>query len=63
MVVVVLLQSTMVAFYQKKHNKINNWRKYYLEEKDILKLSEKEMQEIRGESISMIFQDPMTNYN
>ena len=31
--------------------------------KDLLKLGESEMQEIRGESISMIFQDPMTSLN
>ena len=30
---------------------------------DLLKLSEKEMQEIRGAKISMIFQDPMTALN
>lgn len=31
--------------------------------KDVLKLSEKEMQKIRGKDISMIFQDPMTSLN
>ncbi len=31
--------------------------------KDMLSLSEKEMQKIRGEKISMIFQDPMTALN
>lgn len=31
--------------------------------KDLLKLSEKEMQKIRGSEISMIFQDPMTSLN
>ena len=30
---------------------------------DLLKLSEKEMQKIRGSRISMIFQDPMTSLN
>ena len=34
-----------------------------LDGKDILKLSEKEMQGIRGKDISMIFQDPMTSLN
>ena len=34
-----------------------------LDGKDLLKLSEKEMQEIRGKVISMIFQDPMTSLN
>lgn len=33
------------------------------EGKDLLALSEKEMQHIRGEKISMIFQDPMTALN
>lgn len=32
-------------------------------EQDILKLSEKEMQKIRGNKISMIFQEPMTSLN
>jgi oligopeptide/dipeptide ABC transporter ATP-binding protein len=31
--------------------------------KDILRLSEREMQEIRGNEISMIFQEPMTSLN
>ena len=31
--------------------------------KDILKMSQKELREIRGGSISMIFQDPMTSLN
>ncbi|MFS1513295.1 ABC transporter ATP-binding protein [Chengkuizengella sp. SCS-71B] len=33
------------------------------EGKDLAKLSEKEMQKIRGKEISMIFQDPMTSLN
>lgn len=35
----------------------------YLENIDITKCSEKEMRHIRGEQISMIFQDPMTSLN
>lgn len=35
----------------------------WFEEKDILKISEKEMQEMRGSKIAMIFQDPMTALN
>ena len=31
--------------------------------KDLTKLTEKEMQKIRGKDISMIFQDPMTSLN
>lgn len=34
-----------------------------LEGQDILKLSEKDMRKIRGNKISMIFQDPMTSLN
>ena len=33
------------------------------EGKDLAKLTEKEMQKIRGKDISMIFQDPMTSLN
>lgn len=35
----------------------------YLEGKDLLKTSENEMRKIRGNNISMIFQDPMTALN
>lgn len=34
-----------------------------LEGRDLTKLSEKEMQRVRGAEISMIFQDPMTALN
>lgn len=37
--------------------------KIYLEGTDITRCSEKEMRHIRGEQISMIFQDPMTSLN
>ena len=37
--------------------------KILLHGKDLLTLSEKEMQEIRGNTMSMIFQDPMTSLN
>lgn len=33
------------------------------EDRDLLKLSEKQMRQIRGSKISMIFQDPMTSLN
>ena len=33
------------------------------EDQDILKLTEKEMRQMRGRQISMIFQDPMTSLN
>jgi len=42
--------------------KIDIWFNY-LYGKDLLSLSEKEMREIRGGEISMIFQDPMTSLN
>jgi oligopeptide/dipeptide ABC transporter ATP-binding protein len=35
----------------------------WFEEKDLLKLSESEMQKVRGTEIAMIFQDPMTSLN
>ena len=35
----------------------------YYEGKDLLKYSEKEMRQLRGQQISMIFQDPMTSLN
>ena len=35
----------------------------FFEGKDLLKLSENEMQSIRGKAISMVFQDPMTALN
>lgn len=37
------------------------WAKF--KEKDLFSLSEKEMQKMRGNKISMIFQDPMTSLN
>lgn len=37
--------------------------KVIYDDKDLLSLSETEMQKIRGEHISMIFQDPMTSLN
>ncbi len=35
----------------------------YLEDKNLLELSKRQMRRIRGEEISMIFQDPMTSLN
>lgn len=37
--------------------------KIYIDGQDILKLSEKDMQNLRGNKISMMFQDPMTALN
>lgn len=41
---------------------INNGEMIF-ENRDLLKISEKEMRQIRGSKISMIFQDPMTSLN
>jgi oligopeptide/dipeptide ABC transporter ATP-binding protein len=35
----------------------------YLDDEDLLRISEKEMRKIRGRKVSMIFQDPMTALN
>ena len=43
--------------------KIEKGSEILFEGKDLLKLSEKEMQNIRGNDISMIFQEPMTSLN
>lgn len=37
--------------------------KIFFEDQDILAISEKELRKIRGDKISMIFQDPMTSLN
>jgi peptide/nickel transport system ATP-binding protein len=37
--------------------------KIYLDEEDVLRISEAEMQKLRGQKVSMIFQDPMTALN
>ena len=46
-----------------KDNAIIDSGKIYLDNKDILKLSKKEMRGIQGKDISMIFQEPMTALN
>lgn len=43
--------------------KIMEGSEIYFEGRDLLKLSEKEMRKIRGNDISMIFQEPMTSLN
>jgi len=42
--------------------KITSGQAFY-EGRDLLKLSESEMEEIRGKDIAMVFQDPMTAFN
>nr|WP_312578381.1 ABC transporter ATP-binding protein [Sedimentibacter sp.] len=46
----------------KKNTIVKNGEIIY-GDKDLLKISEKEIQEIRGKEIAMIFQDPMTSLN
>ncbi|MEC2077117.1 ABC transporter ATP-binding protein [Metabacillus fastidiosus] len=46
----------------ESNSKIKNGEILF-EGKDLTKLSDKEMQKIRGQDISMIFQDPMTSLN
>ncbi|WP_075983618.1 ABC transporter ATP-binding protein [Bacillus massilinigeriensis] len=46
----------------ESNSKINNGEILF-ENQDLTKLSEKQMQKIRGKEISMIFQDPMTSLN
>ncbi|ART75805.1 peptide ABC transporter ATP-binding protein [Sutcliffiella horikoshii] len=46
-----------------KHNSNIKHGEILFDGKDLAKLSDKEMQNIRGKDISMIFQDPMTSLN
>ena len=46
-----------------KYNAIIPDGKILLDDQDLLQTDEKKMREIRGEEISMIFQDPMTSLN
>ncbi|MDA7026171.1 ABC transporter ATP-binding protein [Bacillus sp. CLL-7-23] len=46
-----------------KHSATISGGSIYFKEKDLCRLSEKEMRTIRGAEISMIFQDPMTALN
>ncbi|WP_223700685.1 ABC transporter ATP-binding protein [Sutcliffiella deserti] len=53
---------TIMRLLPKNNSKIKNGEILF-EGKDLTKLSESEMQKIRGKDISMIFQDPMTSLN
>ena len=46
-----------------KDNAIIDSGKIYLDDKELLSLSKKEMRDIQGKDISMIFQEPMTALN
>lgn len=47
----------------KQTSKVGEQSEIKLYGEDVLKMSEKQMREIRGNKISMIFQDPMTSLN
>lgn len=53
---------SILRLLPQRTGKITSGHIYY-RGKDLLQLSEKEMQAIRGSEISMIFQDPMTSLN
>jgi len=53
---------TIMRLIQMPPGKIKNG-KVILDQQDLLALSEKEMQKVRGNKIGMIFQDPMTSLN
>ncbi|MEA3322168.1 MAG: ABC transporter ATP-binding protein [Bacillota bacterium] len=53
---------TVMRLLPKNNSNIKNGEILF-DGKDLAKLSEKEMQDIRGKDIAMIFQDPMTSLN
>lgn len=53
----------ILGLIQTPPGEIDKESEILLEGKDLLKLSEKEMRNVRGSDISMIFQDPMTSLN
>ncbi|MEG0688068.1 MAG: ABC transporter ATP-binding protein [Hungatella sp.] len=54
---------SVMRIIQSPPGKIESGSQILFEGKDILKISENEMQNIRGNEISMIFQEPMTSLN
>lgn len=54
---------SILRLVQSPPGKILEGSEIKLEGQDILKLSEKEMRKIRGNKVSMIFQEPMTSLN
>ncbi len=54
---------SLLRIIQSPPGKIEEGSEILFDGKDLLKLSEKEMQSIRGNEISMIFQEPMTSLN
>ncbi|MFC4306018.1 ABC transporter ATP-binding protein [Cohnella boryungensis] len=53
---------TIMRLIQTPPGKIRSGQ-IFLDQQDLLSLSEKEMQKVRGNKIGMIFQDPMTSLN
>lgn len=54
---------SLLRIIQSPPGRIEEGSEILFDGKDLLKLSEKEMQSIRGNEISMIFQEPMTSLN
>lgn len=54
---------SILRLIQTPPGKILEGSEIYLEGQNLLELSEKEMRQIRGNKISMIFQEPMTSLN
>lgn len=54
---------SLLRIIQSPPGRIEEGSQILFEGNDLLKLSEKEMQSIRGNDISMIFQEPMTSLN
>ncbi len=53
----------IIGILSKHQSIIGGDSEIYLKGRDLLKLKEKEMMKVRGNEISMIFQDPMTSLN
>lgn len=54
---------SIIGILPKYQTVIGEKSQIILNGKDVLKLSDKEMREVRGNDVSMIFQDPMTSLN
>ena len=54
---------SIIGILAKHQTMISDKSQIILNGRDILKLSEKEMRKVRGNEVSMIFQDPMTSLN
>ena len=50
-------------FNYQKYKKIVSCRTIFFDEKNLLKISDKEFHQIRGNKIAMIFQEPMSSLN